>query len=169
MTTPVLSGLWAAFPDHATDPPLFALYTHLGGTSACNINAPGFGANGNTCASRLSVAFNGGGAPISRATAQAAGAQTISAADGSQIIVRVTEFRTDLLKLLGRPQVNDASTYDSQSRGRRGIIAFTVNRSDASGHIALWNGTGYREAHDDYATYASGKVRTSRGEYWALT
>jgi hypothetical protein len=41
----------------------------LGGAAAQNIDAPGFGPNGNTCASRLSVAFNNGGAPISLAIA----------------------------------------------------------------------------------------------------
>lgn len=169
MVKPTLSKVWAAFPDHLTYPTLSDLYAHLGGGAARNINSPGFGPNGNTCASRLSVAFNGGGAPISRAIAQAAGAQTISAADGSNIIFRVTEFRSYLLKLLGRPQIDNASPYDSNFRGRRGIIAFTVNWSDASGHIALWNGTGYREAHDNYATYVSGTARTSRGEFWALT
>jgi hypothetical protein len=41
----------------------------LGGAAAKNIDAPGFGPNGNTCASRLSVAFTNGGTPISLAIA----------------------------------------------------------------------------------------------------
>lgn len=168
MVRPVLGKIWAAFPDHVAYPTLSDLYTHLGGAAACNIDVRGFGRNGNTCASRLSVAFNHGGAPIVDTTTRAAGAQTIGVGDGSRIIYHVTEFRSYLLRLLGKPHVDDASPYDSAFRGRRGIIAFTVNWSDASGHIALWDGARYREAHDNDATYVSGTVRTSRGEFCEL-
>jgi hypothetical protein len=70
MAKPVLASIWAAFPDHVAYPTLRDLYTHVGGAAARNIETPGFGPNGNTCASRLSMAFNAGGAPI---TAVAAG------------------------------------------------------------------------------------------------
>jgi len=170
MAKPVLSSIWAAFPDHVTHPTLRDLYTHLGGTAARNIETPGFGPNGNTCASRLSMAFNAGGAPITIAAARAAGAQTLGAADGARIIFRVTEFRAYLIRLLGKPSLDDASPYDSAFRGRRGIVAFTVSWSDASGHIALWDGARYREPkHDNYASYASGSAKTSRGEFWELS
>jgi hypothetical protein len=168
MTRPALAKVWAAFPDHVAYPTMHDLYTHLGGAAARNINAPGFGPGGNTCASRLSVAFNRGGTPIDPGIARAAGAQTIGIADGGRIIFRVAEFRSYLLRLLGKPLVDDASPYDSAFRGRRGIIAFTVNWTDASGHIALWDGVRYREAHDNYATYVNGAARTSRGEFWQL-
>jgi hypothetical protein len=51
-----------------------------------------------------------------------------------------------------------------------GIIAFSVNWSNATGHIALWNGLTYREpTHDNYATYvAPPNVRTTLAEFWAL-
>jgi hypothetical protein len=151
-------------------PTMGDLYRSLGGTAERNIASPGFGERGNTCASRLSVAFNKGGAPISAATARTAGAGTVGAADGSRIIYRVAEFRNYLVRVLGRPTVDNASPYDSAFRGRRGIVAFTVNWTDASGHIALWNGTAYREPeHDNYATYVSGTARTSRGEFWELS
>lgn len=144
----------------------------LGGAVAKNINVPGFGPNGNTCASRLSVAFNKGGSPITKTRAKLAHAETISAADGSLIIFRVSEFRNYLLQTLGKPLLDNVSPYDDAFRGKRGIIAFTVNWSDASGHIALWNGTHFREpTHDDYSTYVNRtypNVHTSRGEFWAL-
>lgn len=168
MAKPNLSKIWAAFPDHATYPTLRDLYTHLGGAAERNIMAPGFGPRGNTCASRLSVAFNKGGSPINAVTARAAGAQTLGTGDGSRIIFRVTEFRNYLIRLLGKPQVDNASPYDSAFRGKRGIVAFTVNWADASGHIALWDGVRYREPSDNYATYSSGTVKTSRGEFWEL-
>ncbi len=169
MSKPVLSKLWKAFPDHPTFPTLEDLYTHLGGTAERNIHAPGFSPRGNTCASRLSVAFNRGGSPIAQATARAAGATTIGAADGSRIIFRVSEFRNYLIRLLGRPASDNISPYDSAFRGKRGIVAFTVNWSDATGHIALWDGRSYREpAHDNYSSYVSGNARTSLGEFWEL-
>ena len=169
MARPVLSKLWAGFPDHTTYPTLKDLYTHLGGTAARNINAPGFSPTGNTCASRLSVAFNHGGSPISQSIARAAGATTLGASDGSRIIFRVSEFRNYLMRLLGAPVADNVSPYDSAFLGRRGIVAFTVNWSDATGHIALWDGRGYREpSHDNYSTYVSGAAKTSRGEFWEL-
>jgi hypothetical protein len=169
---PNLMQLWNAFPDHTQYPTLRELYTWLGGHAAQNINAPGFGPNGNTCASRLSVAFNKGGSPISAAIAGAVGAATVTAADGTKIIFRVTEFRKYLLHILGNPTIDDTSPYNDVFLGRRGIIAFTVNWSDASGHIALWNGNAFREpAHDDFSAYVNAEnpnVKTSRGEFWAM-
>lgn len=169
---PSLQRLWNAFPDHVRYPKLRDLYTMLGGAAAKNIDAPGFGPNGNTCASRLSFAFNRGGAPIKPSQAALAHAQTLTAGDGSRIIFRVAEFRSYLLRTLGKPKIDKVSPFDHAFRGKPGIIAFTVNWGDASGHIALWNGTTYREPiHDNYATYVSDinpNVRTSRGEFWEL-
>jgi hypothetical protein len=169
MARPVPAKIWAAFPDHHAYPALRDLYTHLGGAAARNIETPGFGLNGDTCARRLSAAFNAGGTPIDAATARAAAAQTLGTAGGSRIIFRVTEFRAYLIRLLGKPSIDNASPYDSAFAGKRGIVAFIVNWSDASGHIALWDGARYREpGHDNYATYASGSAGTSRGEFWEL-
>lgn len=167
---PSLSDLWSAFPDHVKYPDLKDLYTWLGGTAAKNIASPGFGPKGNTCASRLSVAFNKARAPITKAAAGVAGAQTLGTADGSLIIFRVSEFRKYLLHTLGKPTIDNTSPFDSDFKGKRGIIAFAVNWADASGHIALWNGGEYREPiHDNYAAYVNGHVKTSRGEFWELT
>jgi hypothetical protein len=170
---PSFQRLWTAFPDHTSDPTLKDLYTMLGGAAAQNINAAGFGPNGNTCASRLSVAFNNGGAPINSVNATVAHAQTIAAANGSRIIFRVSEFRNYLLRTLGKPKIDSTSPFDDAFRGKKGIIAFSVNWQGATGHIALWNGTNYREpSHDNYAAYVDPtypKVRTSRGEFWELS
>ena len=169
---PTLQKLWTAFPDHVSYPTLKDLYTMLGGVAAKNIYGPGFGPAGNTCASRLSVAFNKAGAPISSVNATAAHALTISAADGSRIIYRVADFRNYLLSTLGKPSIDNTSPYDDAFRGKKGIIAFSVNWNNASGHIALWNGSTYREPdHDNYATYVNPvnpNVKTSRGEFWEL-
>lgn len=172
MNKPNFHRLWIGFPDHVKYASLKDLYTALGGAAEKNINVPGFGPNGNTCASRMSVAFNNAGTPINMAFANAAGAQTLGTADGSRIIFRVSSFRKYLFKALGDPTIDNTSPYDDAFRGRKGIIAFSVNWQGATGHIALWNGATYREpSHDNYSTYVNSSypnIRTSRGEFWEL-
>lgn len=165
--------LWSSFPDHVKLPTLQDLYTDLGGAAEKNINVPGFGPNGNTCASRLSVAFNKGGSPINAAITSSIHAQTIGTSNGSRIIFRVSDFRKYLIKLLGEPTVDNISPYDDSFKGRKGIIAFSVNWQGATGHIALWNGHIYREpSYDNYSTYVNSShpnVKTSRGEFWEIS
>jgi len=112
-TKPRLDSLWKAFPDHSACPTLKDLYLWLGGNAARNIYVPGFGPDGNTCASRLSAAFNRGGWPISATDAKAVGAKSVGAADGSRIIFRVVDFRSYLIHALGRPTVDVTSPFDS--------------------------------------------------------
>lgn len=172
MTKPNFHFLWREFPDHRKYASLKDLYTALGGAAERNIDLPGFGANGNTCASRLSVAFNKSGAPVNTALASVVGANTLGTADGSRIIYRVADFRNYLLKTLGKPAVDATSPYDDAFKGRTGIIAFSVNWQGASGHIALWNGHSYREpGHDNYSTYVNAalpNIKTSLGEFWEI-
>ena len=148
------------------------LYTALGGAAQKNIDVPGFGPNGNTCASRMCVAFNKAGAPINMTVANSVGAKTMGTADSSRIIYRVIDFRNYLLKLLGEPTADNTSPYDDAFQGRKGIVAFSVNWQGATGHIALWNGITYREpSYDNYSTYVNStypNVKTSRGEFWEV-
>ena len=173
MVKPNFHKLWLEFPDHAKYRSLKDLYTALGGAAEKNINLPGFGPNGNTCASRMSVAFNKAGAPINGTLAGTAGAQTLGTADGSRIIYRVADFRKYLFKVLGKPTIDNTRPYDDSFRGRKGIIAFSVNWQGATGHIALWNGVNYREpSHDNYSTYINAafpNIRTSLGEFWEIS
>ena len=120
MTRPGLDALWKAFPDHTAYPTLKDLYTWLGGRAEQNINEPGFGPAGNTCASRMSVAFNKGGAPIVASVATAAGALTLGTADKSRIIFKVTHFRLYLLAALGKPQIDNTSPSMTPSRVSEG-------------------------------------------------
>ncbi len=173
MIKPSVQRLWLTFPDHVKYRTLKDLYTALGGVAEKNINVPGFGPNGNTCASRLSIAFNKGGAPINTALANTVGATTLGTADNSRIIFRVSDFRNYLHKTLGAPTIDNTSPYDDTFRSRKGIIAFSVNWQGATGHIALWNGVTYREpSYDNYSTYVNSthtNIRTSRGEFWELS
>jgi len=173
MIKPNFQRLWLSFPDHVKYRTLEDLYTALGGAAEKNINVPGFGPNGNTCASRLSVAFNKGGAPINTALANSVGATTLGTRGGSRIIFRVRDFRNYLHKVLGAPTIDNTSPYDDAFRNRKGIIAFSVNWQGATGHMALWNGVTYREpSYDNYSTYVNSthmNIRTSRGEFWELS
>ncbi len=148
------------------------LYTVLGGAAEKNIYQPGFGPNGNTCASRMSVAFNKAGTPINLALANAVNAQTLGTADGSRIIYRVTDLQKYLLRVLGKPSIDNTSPYDDAFRGRTGIIALSVNWQGATGHIALWNGLGYSEpSYDNYSTYVNStqpNIKTSLAQFWEI-
>ena len=166
---PNFQKLWDHFPDHGKYPHMKDLYTWLGGTAEANINSPGFGEKGNTCASRLSVAFNKAGAPIG---GNLKGISTLSTGDKSRIIYRVSEFRTYLGRVLGTPTADITTRYDDAFTGKKGIIAFSVNWQNATGHIALWDGVTYREpTYDNYGAYVNSdnpKIKTSRGEFWEL-
>ena len=170
MHRPLLSNLWNAFPDHLRYPTLKDLYTMLGGAAQRNINVSGFGPTGNTCASRISYAFNHGGAPISSAIGNNVGAETLGTSDGHRIIFKVRHLRLYLLQMLGKPLLDNVRPYDDAFRAKQGIIAFTVEGwGDASGHIALLRHGMYREpAHDNYSALSVGDVHTERGEFWEL-
>lgn len=169
---PGFHNLWQAFPTHREYPALKDLYTALGGQAERNIHVPGFGPNGNTCASRLSVAFNNGGAPISSTITDAIGAATLTTGDGAIIIYRVSDFRNYLSSAFGTPTLDDTSPYDDRFHGSKGIVSFKVNWAGATGHIALWDGKRYREpTYDDYSTYVSDsnpRTRATLGKFWRV-
>lgn len=168
MTKPNFDLMWAGFPTRLDYGNLEALFTHLGGAAAKNINAPGFGPNGNTCAARMSVALKAGGVMIT----SGAGITTLGTADGSRIIFRVREMRIFLERLLGKPERDVTLPFDSDFAARRGIISFGVEGwSDATGHIALIDKGVYREVSDNYATLTAGPgggARTVVGEFWEI-
>ena len=172
MIKPNFARLWHAFPDHVQYPSMKDLYTALGGMAEKNIYVPGFGPNGNACASRLSTAFNKSGAPINRTFANEIGAKTLGTSDGSRIIFQVADFRKYLLRSLGAPTKDSISPYDDAFRGKTGIVAFSVNWQGATGHIALWNGSRYREpTYDNYSTYVDSvnpNIKTSGAEFWEI-
>lgn len=174
MSKPSLAALWRNFPDHVRYPTLGDLYNHLGGTAAKNIDAPGFGPRGNACASRISVALNASGAPIKGSLVPRD--RTVGSADGKRIIFGVATLRDYLVKVFGKLLIDNARPFDDAFRGKKGIIAFSVNWNDATGHIALFNGLTYREpGHDDYAslviprTATTGPVAIYRGEFWEMS
>jgi hypothetical protein len=145
------------------------LYRALGGGAAAAINWDGFGENGNTCASRVSAALNWAGSPIDPVIANRLDISTLRTADGHHIIFRVRELRRYLLEAYGTPDVDETPPFGDGFAGLPGIVAFAVQGfSDATGHMALYDGTGYREAdHDDVPTVYP-HVTIVRTEFWKL-
>ena len=168
MAKPNFDMMWARFPTKLEYPYLKDLFTHLGGAAERNIDAPGFGPYGNTCAARMSVALKAGGVMIT----SGAGIETLGTADGSRIIFRVQEMRLFLIRLLGKPERDVTLPFDSQFTKRRGIISFGVTGwSDATGHIALFDKGKYRDQGDDYSMQVATRdsaARTTVGEFWEL-
>ncbi|SUA59750.1 T6SS effector amidase Tae4 family protein [Oligella urethralis] len=171
MSKPNFMRIWNEFPDHMKYPTIKDLFTWQGGQAERNIYAKGFGANGNTCASRLSIAFNRGGWPINVAVAASVGARTLKTADGSRIIYSVRGLELYLSKMFEKSgEIDTTMPFDNEIKGRRGIIVFKVNWDDATGHIALFNGQTYREpSYDDYSHYikpSNPTVRTQKSIFF---
>ena len=170
MAKPNFKMMWAGFPTRLEYRNLEALFTHLGGTAAKNINAPGFGVDGNTCAARLSVALQAGGVMITGG----AGIRTVSTASGKRIIYGVADMRRFLEREFGKPERDVTLPFDSDFKKRKGIISFSVTGwSNATGHIALFDKGTYRDRGDDHyhsmTAASSGGARTVAGEFWELT
>jgi hypothetical protein len=151
MAQPNFKMMWKAFPDHEKYPMLRDLHMFIGGRLAKNIDVPGFGANGNTCAARMSRALNYGNMPISPKLTKSLGISTLTGTDGKLYIFRVRDMKKYLASAMGVTPQKVAKDFDKAFLGKQGIVAFEVSGwSDASGHVALWDGTAFREGHDDY-------------------
>ena len=154
MATPNFALMWTNFPDHGRYPTLTSLFKMIGGQLAKNIDVPGFGPNGNTCAVRLCRALNYGGLPISSKLLASLklNRRTLTGADKMLYLFRVRELRTYLGRALGVTPEIVLKDFDTAFSGKRGIVAFSVEGwSNATGHLALWNGDKFKEPdHDDY-------------------
>jgi hypothetical protein len=102
----------------------------------------------NTCAIRLSRAFNYSGFPI---PSHFHGLNVVSGADGKWYSYRMQELRKWIAFTLGPPSEvrtkSDGKTIDRKDfANRHGVIAFDIHFSDARGHIDLWDGTDFFES-----------------------
>jgi hypothetical protein len=176
MAQPNFTLMWQNFPDHARYPTLTVLFTSIGGQLARNINVPGFGPSGNTCAVRMSRALNYGTMPISSKQVAALKLATLKGGDGMLYLFRVRELNTYLRATLGVTPQTVSTNFGSAFAGLRGIVSFTIEGwSDASGHFALWDGTQFKEpAFDDYRQLKDDPAtprrepRTTRMTLWEL-
>jgi Type VI secretion system (T6SS), amidase effector protein 4 len=175
MAKPDFDLMWRNFPDHSKYPNLETLHKFIGGQLANNINVPGFGPNGNTCAVRMSRALNYGALPISAKLIASLGLHTIKGADSKPYLFRVRELKTYLRNAIGVRPTSATKNFDTAFSGTRGIVAFDVTGwSDASGHVALWDGSAFVETHDDYRGLKDDpatpqkEARTVKMTLWAL-
>ncbi len=152
MAKPDFALMWKSFPDHDRYPTLTSLHTFIGGQLEKNINIPGFGPNGNTCAVRMSRALNYAGFPLSSKVLSALKLHPLTGADKKLYLFRVSEMSTYVANALGVTPITVTKDFDSAFAGKRGIVAFSVKGwSNASGHLALWDGVNFKEpGHDDY-------------------
>lgn len=97
----------------------------------------------NTCAIRVSRAFNQAGAALPYVEGQ-----TISGADGRWHFFRVKDLRAFLLAHYGEPTLAVKAPDSSKPvnaalfANRKGVMHFDVRGwTDATGHFTIWNGT----------------------------
>ncbi|HEY2787293.1 MAG TPA: type VI secretion system amidase effector protein Tae4 [Fimbriiglobus sp.] len=151
---------WAEYPDYTTDPNSATVKSNIGGSVDESWIV-------NTCAIRMSRGLNYSGVTVPGSFPWLL---TVKGADGRRYGLRVAEMRKWLPHPLGTPDVDitkkagdafDKSTIAS----RKGIIAFDIHFSDATGHLDAWNGSTF--SHE----YAAGEYweKATRITIWALS
>jgi hypothetical protein len=110
-----------------------------------------------TCAIRLSRALNYSGVVVPR---DFPGMKVVRGADQKYYAYQVRGVRPWLEATFGRPQIRALRPVDRRRfLGKKGVIAFVIPFSDASGHVDLWDGAKY--------TYEQGGQRDPR-DYFTL-
>lgn len=141
--------IWSAYYDYINFPDSNDVKRRIGGAvDAAWIK--------NTCAVRLSDAFNYSGLPVPR---RFDGLKTVRDGGGSNIAFRVAELRKWMLYRLGKPDIMTTKKANdpfdkSAITNKKGIIEFAIAFSDATGHLDLWDGSTF-----------SSEAATSR-DYW---
>ncbi len=103
----------------------------------------------NGCATRMSYILNYSGVSIPRLPDG-----TITGADHKNYIFRVADIKAFLPQRFGAPDIaKDSTAGAADFAGRKGIIAFDVQFTDASGHVTLWDGK--QAVDEDYFDAAS--------------
>jgi hypothetical protein len=109
----------------------------------------------NTCAIRLSRAFNYSGVHI---PTHFEGLSVLSGADGMWYAYRMRELKKWIETTFGEPNIEKVQpvgghiTRQSFS-AMHGIVAFDIQFDDASGHLDLWDGTSYIHQSTDPRDY----------------
>ncbi len=134
---PDFEKLWNAYPQGSAD----EIKKLIGGGVAGDWVT-------NTCAIRMSRAFNYADNPIPKGHKLPDGSKlnTTFGGDKKRYAFRVAEFRKYLEELYGEPELKhdnsgDGGPIPDEFKKRKGIIVFEVKVwSDATGHIDLWDG-----------------------------
>jgi hypothetical protein len=120
----------------------------------------------NTCAVRMSRGLNYSYLPV---PASFNGLNTVKGGDGKHYGFRVAEMRKWLptADALGTPDLDlrkkQGEAFDKSTlKDLKGIIAFDIHFSDATGHLDRWDGTQF--SHESGQSTDFGDA----GQYWAL-
>ena len=89
----------------------------------------------NACGIRMSYALNSSGINIPRGLWK-----TVSGADSRQYIYRVADLVKFLTHTFGKPDKTVKNPKPGDFAGMKGLLLFTVQWSDATGHATLWDG-----------------------------
>ncbi|WON76236.1 type VI secretion system amidase effector protein Tae4 [Serratia sp. UGAL515B_01] len=130
---PSFNSMWSSFSKVNVAVPQVG--NIIGGKVKANIDS---GIFQNACAIRMSYALNNAGINIPRNESKW---KTSSGADNKWYIYRVE----DMIKFLNdqfyqADVISKLSVNKSDFSNKKGILAFNVNWSDATGHVTLWNG-----------------------------
>jgi hypothetical protein len=157
---PSWTVFWWEYPDYGTYPDSVAVKKDIGGSvdAAWIVN---------TCAIRMSRGLNNSSVPV---PANFAGLLTLKGGDGKRYALRVAEMRKWLPTVLGKPDFDltkkAGDVFDKATLADlKGIIAFDIHFSDATGHLDAWNGSVFSHEYGstDYWN------RASRITLWTLT
>jgi hypothetical protein len=149
MTLPPFAALRRQYPDNPSGD---AVKKAIGG----HVDASWIG---NTCAIRLSRAFNYNGIKLGRTETPVL--HVVSGADRNWYAYRMLELRSWIAAKFPVPTLDlhgkaDRSTFF----GQKGIIAFEIHFNDANGHLDLWDGAHYVHENADSRDYFSLSRRT---------
>ena len=136
ITLPSYETLWDVYPDYMNYPDPQVVKELIGG----NVNATWIT---NTCAIRMSRAFNYSGHPVPEGYP---GLKTVRGGDDMRYAFRVREMRKWLDASLVKPAFDikkPAGTHFNKATIANiiGVIAFDIAFSDATGHLDLWDGS----------------------------
>lgn len=132
---PTWSKFWAEYPDYGTDPDSAVVKKDIGGS----VDADWIK---NTCAIRMSRGLNYSGVLV---PAKFGGLLTVTGGDAKHYALRVAEMRKWLPHVLGKPDFDQTKKvgedFDKSTLASwKGIIAFDIHFSDATGHLDAWDG-----------------------------
>ncbi len=146
---PAFAALRSAYPDDASGD---AVKQAIGG----HVNAAWIT---NTCAIRLSRAFNYSGIKIKHHDTPLMA--TVSGADHNWYAYRMLEMRRWIEANFPAPALNIAGSTDrSKFAAVKGVIAFEIAFADANGHLDLWDGSHYVHENADARDYFKMSKRT---------
>lgn len=135
----------------------------IGGMVAANINSGDFK---NTCAIRMSYILNRGGLKIKYVQDQ-----TVSGFINEKkfwFYYRVKDLKIFLISEWGQPDETIDKPTEKDIKGKKGLILFETQFSDASGHATLIDGTHTSASCYDHCYFYSKAYDTKKAYFWKL-